>query len=823
MASPADSRPEKSLSRLMLELLWQLAVLLVPIFLVTVLPPLLALATLLVCAALMTLAARLGWPRGARGLARVMSGAAFGFGFSLGRALPAYWDIAGAAIGMFAALACVASLERRLGLSPAKPSQAGASGGPSAWGGDEPQHTPEGQPIRVFNHGEIAMGGPTYCDYLFPDGVLLQGVGSSARFSNDGRYFAATLPSRQQWGLLILDRPQRRLYHCDYSEFWELDSFADDTLDGRHSPLVDNSPRQHGLEQLLQGARAVDLVPVADLWLEPGAWHERLTGAPLEETSPDGAQRLHGQMALPASLASLPQPLEPLRAPPYRLSLNGQASGLLIGAEDSRVWSADGRALACLARQESDPETSSYWLWQQDLGWRRLPEPWVASPAEPSFHWHQLLSLDDQHLRIDAYLDCAQPDHGTYGYRLHSIHSDTDTQVGHDPQGRMLIADLPLARTQLVMPLDSLGQRGASDLESAPLLDGQRARLSWLADNRDGLGAYRCCIGDWQLPGRWQLDHRVSDCGRYLALLPFVEAPAVCGQVQVADLQQRRLLAGPPMLPVRLLDFRDGRLSLAAITGRLDNPRHSQPLQRANQPAPPAEEAATFCQERDDSRLLYEVLRVQVDDHSLRLLPRWRLVDRPQSATADGDFIQPAANGEDAAWLFGSETDYADSCLRPGSPRLGGHLLTASGCALSDLAPSMIWSPAARYLALTRYCSERNDRQEDRYGWQVLLLDVRDHCLRTWPERLHHRPQFEAFSGDSLRLRLFTRDWQAADDDDCGRLLKLNLSELLSLPGTPLIEHLGLWLDRAELTNLSAWQAVQRPQSLYFGAPSEEG
>ena len=91
---PAD---EKSLPRLLLDLLWQIAVLLVPIFLVTVIPLLWAVGVVLGCAACMWLAARFGWKATGRGLARLMTSAAIGLGFNVGRALPQYWDIAGAA------------------------------------------------------------------------------------------------------------------------------------------------------------------------------------------------------------------------------------------------------------------------------------------------------------------------------------------------------------------------------------------------------------------------------------------------------------------------------------------------------------------------------------------------------------------------------------------------------------------------------------------------------------------------------------------------------------------------------------------------------
>lgn len=815
---PAPVSAEKSLGRLLLELLWQLLALLLPIFFVTLLPPPLALLVVASCALLAWLSARLGWSTLARGWIRLLISAVFGLGFSLGRALPAYWDIAAAFVSIVAGMAGISSLERRLGLARVTQGDDGGSG-PSAWGGNEPQVTPEGEPIRVFNQGEIAMGGPTYCDYLFPDGVLLEGLGASARFSEDGRYFAAPVPSRQNWGLVILDRQQRRVYHCAHSEFWELDRFDAAGLGGRYSPLVDNGTRQDPLQDLLQGARAVDLVPIADLWLEPGAWQQAVARVGLEEHSPEGKHCLTGQIALPDSLRTLERPLEPLRSPRYHLSLDGQPSGLLLGADSPRVWSAAGDGFACLADDPAS-DTRGYWLWQLDRGWRALPEPWQASPQEPSFYWYSLPALDHQHLRFDAYLDCAQPDYGTYGYQLQSIHGDTQTQVGHDALGRVQVADLPLARIRLVLPLDSQGQRGSAQIESQPLLDEVRARFSWLSDNPDGLGGYQCQIGDWSLPGSWLLDHRVSTCQRYLALLPFTQAPAVAGQVLVADVQQRRLIPGPPMLAARILDFRDARLSLALIAGRLDQSLHSHPLQRCNQPAGPAETAASFCRYREDSRLYYQVATLQIEAGHLQRLPDWRRVQRPQAAVADGDFIQPSPGGEDAAWLFGCQTEYADSWLRPSMPRLGGHLLTASGCALKDLAPSMIWSGDGRYLALTRLLSETQGRDQNGRGWQLLLLDVRERSLRIAAQPLHNRPQFETFVGDRLSVRLFERDWQPERDGDSGHLLKLDLAQLLSLPAEPLIEHHGLWLRAADQAELEAWQALPRPDCIDFTGPA---
>ncbi|RON57745.1 hypothetical protein [Pseudomonas frederiksbergensis] len=811
-SSSEQNADEKSLPRLLLDLLWQIAVLLIPIFLVTVIPLLWALGVVLGCAALMWLTARAGWPRTGRGVARLMTSAAIGLGFNLGRALPAYWDIAGAAAVMFFGLASVSHLERRFGLAektPAKssPLAPGQSSGASAWGGDEPRQTPEGEPIRVFNYSEIAMGGPVLCDYLFPDGVLLQSLGASARFSNDGRYFAAPLPSRQAWGLVILDRQLRQLYQCACDEFWELDAFNDGTLSGRYSPLVDNGARAISLEQLLATAQRVDLVPVADLWLEPGDWQKNLENETLRHTSPDGQQRLDARLALPLSLRELPQPWDPLRNPEYRVNINGEPTSLLIRADTVILWNPDSRSFACRARMGED-QAVDYWLWHADRGWQTLPCPWISTDNEPSLGWSEPLALDDHCLRLSSYFDYPQPDRGRYGYGLYSIHSDCDSQVGHAPNGRIQVAERQLTRVQLAVPLAGEGQRGATVVESAPLTGKTRAQFIWQQDNSVGLGGYSCRIGDWTLPGVWLLDHRVSDSGRYIALIPFAEPPAVAGHVVVADAQARQLLNSPPLLPARLLDFRGPRLSVAVIRGRLDQDLQSSPLQRFNQAPPEANDAAEFCQPRPDSRLYYEWCELNVSPQGLTTLPDWRLVKHPQSAIADGNFVQPAPTDKDAAWLFGCETEYADSWLRVQSPRLGGHLLTASGCAISDLAPSMIWSGDARYLALTRLHTDIDDDHGGHLAWQVLLLDVQARTLRQSPQWLHNRPQFESFKHDALTVRVFLRDWEAEDETDRGSTTVLKLSDLLALPAESLCPSAGLWLTKDQLGNAEAWQAL---------------
>lgn len=89
-------------------------------------------------------------------------------------------------------------------------------------------------------------------------------------------------------------------------------------------------------------------------------------------------------------------------------------------------------------------------------------------------------------------------------------------------------------------------------------------------------------------------------------------------------------------------DFRDGRLSLAVVAGRLDHDLDSSALQRFNIPAPPIGSDPSFFHPSEQSRLFYNTVDLQVTNSQLHSVAPWRLVDRPQVANADGDFIQPA-------------------------------------------------------------------------------------------------------------------------------------------------------------------------------------
>lgn len=805
------------LAKILLSLGWSLLLLAAPVVLVTMSPPLLGLVITLGAGGMTALTAWFGWKRVASFFSRVSGCAVFGLGLGLGLSLPNYWNVFAAFIVIAGGLVALGALCEKLGVSTVdvgKPDEEGKTaaglyethdtrGARSAWGGQELDVTPEGQPIRLFNMGEIAMGGPVYFDYLFPDGVLLQGIGSSAQFSTDGRYFAAPVPSRNQWGLIVLDRHMRRTYQCENDHLWELDEFTSTELRGRVSPLVDNGASAISLQAMLKASSMTQLEPVGDIWVDPALLEHHLASATVQHIGPHKRHCIDGKLVMPESLRELEQPLDALRYPVYELSLDDRESPLYFYADAPVVWRDDGKALSIVARHHDDKE-ARYWVWQPDAGWHSLPTPWVVGDNDLSLSWNEPLSLDAEHLRIGGYLAFANPDRGMYGYGLRCVHGDTQIQTGHDAQGCLQASDRKLTKVRLVVPLTGDGERGMSSIESEPLLNRTRACLTWQMDNHAGTGGYRCRIEDWEMPGLWLLDHRVSDCGRYLALIPFTEHPASAGKVVVVDALKRQRLDGPAMEVVNLLDFRSGSLMVTLVLGRLKEGTASSPLKRFDIPAPPIGNAASFCDYREESRPYYRMVELRVGEDGVRVAPQWRVVEQPQAANADGDFVQPAADGSDAAWLFGTETEYADSWLRAESGRLGGHLLTASGCVLNDLAPSMCWSPDARYLALTRL---HEDMQRN---WELLLLDVHARTLRTWNYPTGNRPQFEGFDNGKLRVRTFEHDFASDRYPDKGRVMSIKLDDWLALPVEQLVERDGLWLLAAQQTDAPLWQALDK-------------
>lgn len=739
----------------------------------------------------------------AQGLSHCLAGMIIGLALSLLWRLPALWNLVAALAVLLAGLGVQGQWEERHGLKAPRAPQRRKT---SAWGKGCPEKTPEGDPIRILGMGEIAMGGPITCDYLFPDGVLLCNLGSAARFSSDGRYFAAPMPSRQAWGLAILDRQQRRLYYSPHSAFWELDEFTADTLYGRHSPLTTNTSSSMPLGELLANARAVNLVPVRDLWLTPD-WQKCLTPTSRDlPTPPAGAHQVTALRFLPESLRDRDHPLALLSRPAYTLTVDEQPSGLLIDDNEPIIWRADGQAFCCRANAgpARAPGMGAYWLWEAGKGWDSLPQPWTRTSDEPSLYCGRPAALGNSAIYITGELERHRPSQGRFGYRL-DYDGGGPVITGHSPEGRMITETRPDTRIQLVLPLGSRGGRGAATVKSMPLENGRRMRFEWHHD-QGNRGVYHCRMGDWQLPGQWLLEHRVSDCGRYIALVPAPPASHPPGSVTVVDSRHRTLVPSAPLLVASLQDFHNGVLSLVEILGKQDKNVAGTALHPFQQMAPPPARATAFLQEQAESELYYQSQRFEVQPDGLTLLPHWRQIDQPQLAIADGDFVYPSPTGQDAAWLFGAVAQTGGAFLDESNPRHDGYLLTASGYAFGGLTPAMIWSADGRYLALTHGADERDESGHK--PWYLLILEPATGCLYQSADSIGCLPYFQSFDDKGLQVLVHQYDWEV--DDDPGQLRRFSMQELFDLPHITL-EHSNGWAFAPDQEdNAALWRALDR-------------
>ena len=123
-------------------------------------------------------------------------------------------------------------------------------------------------------------------------------------------------------------------------------------------------------------------------------------------------------------------------------------------------------------------------------------------------------------------------------------------------------------------------------------------------------------------------------------------------------------------------------------------------------------------------------------------------------------------------------------------------MLTASGCGVANLAPSMVWSADGRYLALSRKSVEE-EAGERSPQWLLLLLDTRERTLRQSTQPLGQMPCFEAFDDAGLHLSSATQKTQL-----------ITMQALLALPRQMLIRSGDIWLPSEQLSGAAHWQRL---------------
>ena len=812
---PQTSRPRNgtpSFPTLLLRLLRSFSVIAVPLAAVALIPPSWGLALIAALFASTLIAFRFAGRKQARAVLDWTAGAALGLGLRVWLAYPAWWGLLFGAVVVIVLFSLQTYLEHALALELPR---AGPEQGPCADDHFRHRRTPDGKPLRFVDWGELWMGGGVYHSVLFPDGVVLQGIGHTGRFSRNGHYFAAVCPSRGTDGLVILDRQARRVhYDANQPGFWALRDFTEPGA--RHDLDSDTSP---AFREYLSRTRSASLIPVGDLWLEPEYWSHRLENITTHEyASPDARHKLVARHFLPASLLGLDEPLAPLHTPEYALNLDGRDAGLLTDDPESVSWRVDSLALVCRARPPSENRKSAcgpgnFWLWENGQGWRSLPPVWVSAPKEPGLTEEKAAVIDKHELRLHAVFDNPELGHGSHGHSIAHLHDKSVTLAGHDEDGGMRLVGYPCRPVQLHLPLGSAGGRGAAHVESCEFQTGGHAEFTWVRDSAAGLGAWRCRIGDWNLPGLWLLDHRVSDDGRHIALCPFPETSPAAETFSIATPAGRQLRNGPDMLISCLYDFHQEEISvveIASVVGQEpeSGQRGDSPLNRYQAPAPAPSQAEAFLRSASVTtstslRHAYRLRRFRIGN-TIDPLPSWRTVQHPQAAFADGDFVFPSPGDGDAAWYFGSRVSYGTGWPPKDEPRGAGCLLTASGCAVDDLAPPMLWSEDGRFLALCRLL-DRPDGTHRRQ-WRLLLLDPAYGMLHVGDRPLGGMPVFKRFDAEGLTLSILDTDWR--NDSARRKTRRFSVGELTGLPAVALVGGDGLRLTPDQEGNRALWETL---------------
>jgi hypothetical protein len=581
-----------------------------------------------------------------------MLGACFGLSWAMAKLVPGTLAGIGAGIACFCFLLWLQSLWTRLaGLKvevglrvdrdASEPLRAGVGPlcvearpapvtGASAWGGPAPV-TPEGGTLRVLSCGEFAMGGPVSCEYLFPDGSVILGVGASTGFSPDGRYFVAPIPSRESWGLLIYDRRDRLIYRCrEALSFWEIDLVDDTTVRGRSSPNTSNKTYVARIDDLIARSSKEGMVAVRDLWIPEKDWEhihrQRDRSFP---AAPEGGPAITFVPHLPPSLMALEAPLDPIYYPKAELVVDGVASGFLISPNyPEAVWRDDGRALVCEADAKDGNEESLYRLWTAEDGWRSLRRGRDLHDDTPPASRYRLSGVDAACLTVDWRLLQPMLAHDSFGQISGYGHSplEIDGQPHPAPVFRQLL------------PLVDDG-RDDERLESAPLKNGKRLAWRFLRRDEELSRDVHACVWDGHpLAGEWTLDHRISADGRFAAIVAYAPPPLIPHRIAILDADTGSLAwVSGDFCDAQLQGFGENGLHFVHLVGRI----HDDPDGRARSAAdgkphepdesvPPLDHARAFMTHRRGSHLHYhrtsatcrnDTWRTDVDMFSQ---PSWR-------------------------------------------------------------------------------------------------------------------------------------------------------------------------------------------------------
>jgi hypothetical protein len=629
---------------------------------------------------------------------------------------------------------------------------------------------------------------PQGCTWVFEDGHVLEGRDRSLHVSRDGRWLVVR--SLRNGGVEALDRQAGCRYGWDDGvELWALVEASE------------RWPRQ--IEAWRERAdRSEPLRLRFGLWMSE---REEARAAPQHIGLADPLGRPRLQVSAKRSPEDVAAALHPLRyalQPSYAVQLDRELLPFSVGGVESVVWRADGRALLLVP-----DDGQGAWLHEDGRAPRRFPLRWSGAHGHPALSLGRVRVLESARIGIELrqgrvaagypqQWDAAGSEVG-YSYAP----SQNWAQALPDGAVRYGEVDVP-GDLMLWLRLDDIEDREAS-AEVESLGPGGRVALF----QRQAEACWRVRIEGEAVPfSPLALAHLWSDDGRHLVLQPAARQGGVAHTCLVADVANRRLLAGAiegfDLRPVAMVD---GVLQVRRVLGRVAAPGGE--LQRL---APPPGQGEAFLQARRNSWLRFVCERYALNpegDGVLGPLPRLVRLRVPPSPLAAFDLLYPAPGG-DWAYLEGARGRFDDVQPRPQDARFDAAVCTASGLACGGLSPAMLWSTDGRWLLLVHAPEQKIP------SWTPWLFDLQQRRLHR-PRRgeeaqgaLPGMPFFLGFHGGVVRYEWTEHPWWTPGSERRSGVLPLD-SMLARFEAVELVHAGDLWVP-PEQFGLRDWRALRQ-------------
>ena len=428
--------------------------------------------------------------------------------------------------------------------------------GESAWSGETEgkasEINTEGYYMswKFYLTGEIAMGGPTYGDVIFTNKCALSYVGPSVALSNHGRYAALTLPSRQQWGLLLVDLENKKVYNANDSyNLWEIDHMDEEYIYGRYSPLDSDTALRVSIKDLIEDSECQNMREDDGWWFINDTDHTPLPQYAAVSFLSDNKQ--HKALFVPN--------LEPFRSNPF-LRYSPPLYQLLIDdvlqpdyqTQQAEAFWVDGKTAQEQARFLILGSTILDFMPNADLKF------YTASPTKHGLNW--------QHCVPYFYFDCYSGSHnGIAQFKFIKVPRSydwdeaittnrgyfhpTDEEVTYWNLGQQEQSESRQHTQQCISIEVDLSLLLTHSIHHMPLLLTSPAHCSiklmseskTTQDEHQSYGCYQTVLPWGEKIEHLTAEFQWSPCGRYLALLKWQEAPAIANQIIIIDFKQQKI------------------------------------------------------------------------------------------------------------------------------------------------------------------------------------------------------------------------------------------------------------------------------------------